>query len=67
MPDPYDTRIKCLESLADIQKTMKHLDNEYIKISCIEGKPHRSAWAALDDLSRQYRELFKKCESSIKR
>jgi hypothetical protein len=66
MPSAYDTTIKCLESLADIQKTMKYLDNEYVKISCIEGKPHTSAWRALDDLSRQYMDLFKKCESSIK-
>lgn len=63
----YDKRINCLETLAEIQKNMKDMDEHYIKISSIEGKTHVAAWNSLTTLTEQYRELYKSCEQYIKK
>lgn len=67
MSSIYDARIKCLETLAQIQKDMADLDEQYIKISSIEGKPHTAAWNSLASLTKQYRDLYKMCKPIIQK
>ena len=62
----YDERISCLQRLAQLQKDISHIDEHYINVSSMEGKPHTSAWNTLEALNKQYKELYTKCEKILK-
>ncbi len=62
----YDKRIECLERMLQIQKDSKITDDEYVNISCIEGKYHEDAWRRLEYYQGQYRATYAACSNILK-
>lgn len=62
----YEERIKCFQKLAEIQKNLKASDEEYINVSCIEGKPHENAWKCMELHTAEYKKEYELCEKIMK-
>lgn len=62
----YDERIKCFQTLAELQMYIQSADNEYTNVSSIEGKPHKNAWKRMELYTAQYKKEYKLCETIIK-
>jgi hypothetical protein len=61
----YEQRIDCLKSLISLQEQIKSTDEEYFRISSIEGKAHKNAYERLEGLTSEYRKEYKFCEKII--
>lgn len=62
----YDQRIECLEKMLGLQKDAKYTDEQYINTSCIEGKPHESAWKQLEHYTSRYKTVWAACSETLK-
>ena len=62
----YLKRIECFEMMIDNTKHQYNTDEEYLKISMIEGKPHENAYNTLEILQKEYKNIYKHCEKIIK-
>ncbi len=62
----YDERIKCFQTLAEIQKNLQLADNEYLTVSMIEGKSHENAWKRMELHTAEYRKEYELCEKIMK-
>jgi hypothetical protein len=62
----YDQRIECLEKMLHQQKDAKATDEQYIKVSCIEGKCDSDSWRRLEHYQGQYRLTYAACENILK-
>lgn len=62
----YDKRIECLERMLELQKDAKYTDEQYINISCIEGKGHESAWKQLEHYTSRYKTVWAACSETLK-
>lgn len=62
----YEERIKCFQKLIEIQKNLQYADQEYINVSCIEGKSHENAWKCMECFTKEYRKEYELCEKTMK-
>ena len=62
----YEQRNDCFKTLSLIQEQLKSTDEEYVRISSIEGKAHKNAYDRLEGLTIEYRKEYKFCEKIIK-
>lgn len=62
----YDERIKCFQTLIQIQKDLQSADEEYINVTIIEGKAHKNALNHMELYTAQYKKEYEMCEMIIK-
>jgi hypothetical protein len=62
----YEERIKCFQKLAEIQKNLKSIDDEYLTVSIIEGKGHENAWNRMECYNKEYKKEYELCEKIMK-
>ncbi len=62
----YDQRINCFTLLTKLQNDIRATDEEYFKISSLEGKAHTNALDRLEALTSEYRKEYALCEKIIK-
>jgi len=62
----YDVRIKCFQTLAELQKNIQSADEEYLTVSSIEGKAHHNAWKHMEVYTAKYRLEYHICEKIMK-
>ena len=62
----YDQRTNCFTLLTTIQNDIRATDEEYFKISSLEGKAHTNALERLEGLTTKYRTEYALCEKIIK-
>ena len=61
----YDERIDCFNKMISLQEYMKKTDEEYIRVTLIEGKEHTNAYHRLKLYRLEYEDLYDKCKSII--
>jgi DNA anti-recombination protein RmuC len=62
----YDERIKCYDTLSKIQQNLKNADEEYVRVSTIEGTNHKNALKRIEILTTEYRKEYELCEKIMK-
>ena len=62
----YDQRINCFTLLTKLQNDIRATDEEYFRISSLEGKAHTTALNNLEGLTTEYRKEYALCEKIIK-
>jgi hypothetical protein len=62
----YDERIKCYETLSKIQQNLKNADEEYVRVSTIEGTNHENALKRIEIFTTEYRKEYELCEKIMK-
>jgi hypothetical protein len=62
----YDQRINCFTLLTKLQNDIRATDEEYVRISSLEGKSHTNALERLEGLTSEYRKEYALCEKIIK-
>jgi hypothetical protein len=62
----YEQRIDCFKNLSALQEQLKSTDEEYFRISSVEGKAHTIAYERLEGIISEYRKEYKFCEKIIK-
>ena len=62
----YSERIKCFQTLAEIQKNLQSSDNEYLNVSIAEGTAHENALKRMELYTSQYKKEYELCEKIMK-
>jgi hypothetical protein len=62
----YDERIKCFQTLMQLQKDLQSADNEYINVSIAEGTAHENALKRMELYTSQYKKEYELCEKIMK-
>jgi hypothetical protein len=65
-PSVYDERIKCFQTLIELQKNLKSADEEYLTVSIAEGTAHENAWKRMELYTSQYKKEYELCEIIMK-
>ncbi len=65
-PSVYDERIKCFQTLIELQKNLKSADEEYLTVSLTEGTAHKNALKRMELYTSQYKKEYELCEIIMK-